>query len=172
MTDHSSSVTGIQYPLENAPVNVHGDFKKLAESLDAILPAYGVSYFHMEVINDSGESLPAGTPVYTTGYTTKTTVSKALPTTTDPILGLLKNNTADGSNGVVVVAGVMDRINTSSFSAGDILYVSESGGLTKTRPANGSGAVGIVAYSSATNGIIIVEAKGNGTWGALKAGLA
>jgi hypothetical protein len=62
-------------------------------------------------------------------------------------------------------------INTSGFSDGDILYAAAGGGLTSTRPATGSGAIGIVAYA-ASDGIIIVEAKGNGTWGALKAGLA
>jgi hypothetical protein len=33
------------------------------------------------------------------------------------------------------------------------------------------GAVGVIA-KKAVEGVIIVEAKGNGTWGALKAGLA
>jgi hypothetical protein len=112
--------------------------------------------------------LPAGTPVYATGYTTKTTIAKCLPSTTDPILGLLKQELVNGSEGIVVVAGVMEDINTSSFSNGDVLYVGPSGGLTNVE---GSGAVGIVAHAS-SNGIIIVEAKGNGTWGALKAGLA
>jgi hypothetical protein len=65
----------------------------------------------------------------------------------------------------------MENINTSGFSDGDVLYVGESGGLSATQPSGGSGAVGIVAYSAA-EGVIIVEAKGNGTWGALKAGLA
>lgn len=171
MADYSTSVTGIEYPLESAPVNVHGDFKKLADSLDAILPAYGVTYFQLEVLNDSGESLTAGMPVYATGYTTKTTIAKSLPSTTNPVLGLLKTTLSDGDEGIVVVAGVMDGVNTSSFSNGDILYIGTSGGLTNVRPVTGSGAVGIVAHA-ASSGIVIVEAKGNGTWGALRDGLA
>jgi hypothetical protein len=125
----------------------------------------------MPVINISGESLPAGTPVLASGYTTKTTVIKALASSTDPILGLLKQPLANNAEGVVVVAGVMESVNTSSFSNGDVLYVGSSGGLTNTRPSDGAAAVGIVA-NSASSGIIIVEAKGNGTWGALKAGLS
>lgn len=171
MADYSTSITGIEYPLESAPVNVHGDFKKLADSLDAILPAYGVTYFQLEVLNDSGESLTAGMPVYATGYTTKTTIAKSLPSTTNPVLGLLKTTLSDGDEGIVVVAGVMDGVNTSSFSNGDILYIGTSGGLTNVRPVTGSGAVGIVAHA-ASSGIVIVEAKGNGTWGALRDGLA
>jgi hypothetical protein len=172
MTTYANSTTGVKYPLENSPVNVHGDLKKLAESLDAILPAYGVSYFQIEVTNNSGGIIGAGVPVYATGYTTKTTIAKAIRTTTSPILGLLKNSTANGSDGIVVVAGVMEGLNTSSFASGDVLYVGESGGLTNVRPTGGSGAIGICAYAHNTNGIVIVEAKGNGTWGALRDGLA
>jgi len=103
MTTYDFSTAGIQYPLATSPVDVHGDFKKLAESLDAILPAYGVSYFHV---------------------------------------------------------------------AGEVLYVGTSGGLTNVRPTGGSAAVGICAYANNTNGIVIVEAKGNGTWGSLRDGLS
>ncbi len=172
MSTYDFSATGVKYPLENSPVNVHGDFKKLAESLDAILPAYGVSYFQINVINSSGSTIAAGVPVYATGNTGGTvSVAKALPSTTAPILGLLKNSLSAGAEGVVVVAGVMEGVNTQSFLAGQVLYVGPSGGLTNVRPATGSAAVGIVAYA-ATNGIIIVEAKGNGTWGALRDGLS
>jgi hypothetical protein len=174
MTTYANSSTGVKYPLENSPVNVHGDFKKLAESLDAILPAYGVSYFQINVTNTSGATIGAGVPVYTNGYSqsrSKPTIAKALPVTTAPILGLLKASVNNESDGVVVVAGVMEGVNTQSFSAGQVLYVGESGGLTNVRPPNGSAAVGIVAYA-AVEGIVIVEAKGNGTWGALRDGLS
>jgi len=120
----------------------------------------------------SPTAIDAGVPVYATGYSTKTTVAKALPSTSSPILGLLKNNTANGSDGIVVVAGVMEGLNTSSFVAGEVLYVGTSGGLTNVRPTGGSAAVGICAYANNTNGIVIVEAKGNGTWGSLRDGLS
>lgn len=161
----------IPFPIATDPVNVHGDVQSLVERLEVILPPLGVSYFQIQVLNNSGESLDAGTPVYATGYTTKTTISKSLPTTSNPILGLTKTSIANDAEGIVVVAGVMENINTSGFSNGDVLYVGETGGLTNTRPTTGSGAVGIVAHAAA-EGIIIVEAKGNGTWGALKSGLA
>jgi len=166
-----SNVYDIPYPISSDPVNVHGDIKSLVERLEIILPPLGVSQFQLPVLNNSGAAILAGTPVYASGYTTKTTISKSLPTTTQPVLGLAKTDIANNAEGLVVVAGVMDSINTSGFPDGSILYVAPSGGLTHIRPVNGSGAVGIVAYSN-TSGIIIVEAKGNGTWGALKAGLA
>jgi hypothetical protein len=161
----------LPFPISTDPVNVHGDIEELADRLRTVLPPLGISAFQMPVINDSGETLPAGTPVIATGYTTKTTINKAVASGSEPILGLLKQSLVDGSEGIVVVAGVMEEINTSSFVNGDVLYVGSSGGLTNTQPEDGSAAVGIVAHS-ASSGIIIVEAKGNGTWGALKAGLS
>ncbi len=167
----TTPVYDIPFPEAGDAVNVHGDIQNLASRLEIVLPPLGVSLFQIPVLNNSGASIGAGTPVYTTGYEGKTTVAKALPETTSPILGLAKTSIADGAEGIVVVAGVMENINTSGFSNGDVLYVGSSGGLTNVRPASGSGAVGVVAHA-ATSGIIIVEAKGNGTWGALKSGLA
>lgn len=173
MTTYGFSETKVQYPLENSPVNVHGDFKKLAESLDAILPKYGVSYFEINV-NIPSNPIDDGVPVYVTGSSGgKVNVAKALPGTTAPILGLFRNSTdMPLTHHIVVVAGVMDNLNTSMFLAGDTLYVGESGGLTNVRPTGGSAAVGICAVANNVNGIVIVEAKGNGTWGALRDGLS
>lgn len=161
----------LPFPLATDPVNVHGDIQQLVDRLLLILPPLGLSQFQLGVINNSGESLPVGTPVYVSGYDSMHSlpeVSKSLQTTENPILGLLKQPLADGAEGIVVVAGVMQDINTSGFNDGETLYVGESGGLSTVQYG---GAVGVVAYAG-TNGIIIVSAKGNGTWGALKAGLA
>jgi hypothetical protein len=157
----------LPYPLSADPVNVHGDLRQLVDKLETVLPL--ASYSQIRVLNSSGQSISAGDPVYVTGYTTATTVAKATSSTTQPILGLAKTNIANGVNGIVVVSGILENINTSGFTAGDILYAGTSGGLTTQQDVGG--AVGIVAYA-ASAGLIIVEAKGNGTWGALKAGLA
>ena len=171
MATTNDGLFNLPYPEASDPVNVHGDIKALADRLKIVLPPLGISAFQLPVINTSGQSLPEGTPVYATGYDGKTTIAKCLPSTTYPILGLLKQSLANNAEGIVVVAGVLEDINTSGFNNGDVLYVGESGGLTNIRPASGSGAVGIVAHAS-NAGLIIVEAKGNGTWGSLKAGLA
>jgi hypothetical protein len=168
MATTNDGVFNLPFPESTDPVNVHGDIKALADRLKIVLPPLGISAFQISVINNSGETLPAGTPVYAVGYTTKTTVDKALPTTPAPILGLLKQSLTNGSEGICVVAGVMENINTSAFDNGDVLYVGSEGGLSNLAT---HGAVGIVAHA-AVDGIIIVEAKGNGTWGALKAGLS
>lgn len=167
MASGESSNYDLPYPLSEDPVNVHGDIRQLVEKLEAVLPL--ASYSQIRVLNNSGTAIAAGDPVYVTGYTTATTVARATSSTTQPILGLAKTNIASGVNGIVVVSGILENVNTSSFVAGDILYAGQFGGLTTSQDAGG--AVGIVAHA-AGSGLIIVEAKGNGTWGALKAGLA
>ena len=157
----------IPFPVSTDFVNVHGDIEALANKLDIVLPT--ASYSQLAVLNNSGVAINAGDPVYVTGYSTKTTIAKATSSTTQPILGLAKTSIPNNNDGVVVVSGVLENINTSGFTAGDILYAGPSGGLTTVQDVGG--AVGIVAHA-ASSGLIIVEAKGNGTWGALKAGLA
>jgi hypothetical protein len=168
MASGESNAYELPYPLATDPVNVHGDIRDLVQKLEAVLPL--ASYSQIAVSNNTQTNIQAGDPVYVTGYDTATTVARATSSTTEPILGLAKTNIAAGVNGIVVVSGVLEGVNTSSFSVGDILYAGEFGGLTKVQDPGG--AVGIVLRIDSANGLIVVEAKGNGTWGALKAGLA
>jgi hypothetical protein len=167
MATGQSDSYDLPYPLAEDSVNVHGDIKQLVEKLEAVLPL--ASYSQVSVLNNSGVTMNPGDPVYVTGFTTATTVAKANSTTTSPILGLVKSTTLNNANGIVVVSGVIQNINTSGYTEGDILYSGESGGLTNQ--ITSGGAVGVVVYAS-ENGIISVDSKGNGTWGALKAGLS
>ena len=164
----------LPYPTDASPVDVAGDIQALAEAIDAVLPSLGLPYFTHEVRNNSGATIAKGTPVYVTGFSTKTTVAKSLGNTlaTFPVIGLATTSITNGSDGVVIISGIFSDVNTSSYTAGNILYVATAGGLTTTQPTTGSGAVGVVLKANATTGVILVlGSKGNGTWGAVKAGL-
>jgi predicted RecA/RadA family phage recombinase len=164
----------LPFPIDSDPVDVASDIQALAERIEAVLPSLGLPYFTHEVRNNSGATIAKGDPVYVTGFSTKTTVAKSLGNTlaTFPVIGLATTSIANGSDGVVIVSGVFSDINTSSYTAGNILYVATTGGLTTTQPTTGSGAVGVVLKANATTGVILVlGSKGNGTWGAVKAGL-
>jgi hypothetical protein len=170
MATGQSTTYDLPYPLVDDNVNVHGDIRQLVERLEAVLPL--ASYSQLAVTNNTSELMTAGDPVYVTGFnseTNSTTVARAKHDTSNPILGLVKTNIPAGQSGVVVVAGVVQNINTSAFTAGDILYSGESGGLTNQ--LHHGAAVCVVVYAAET-GIVSVDSKGNGTWGALKAGLA
>jgi hypothetical protein len=166
----------IPYPLADDPVNVHSDMQEMAEKVNDILTALQVPYLSLDVKNISGATLIKGTPVYITGYSSnKATVDKCESDdiNTFPCIGLVKAQILDGQEGVVVTIGVLDNINTSTYSNADKLYIGASGGLVNARPTNGSGVVGVVSYSDATNGKILVSPiqGGNATWGAVKNGL-
>lgn len=174
MATGATTTYDLPYPILSDPVNVHGDIQSLAEQIELILPSLGLPYFTHEVKNVSGVSIAKGDPVYVTGFSTKTTVAKSVATdlTTFPVIGLATTAIANGSDGVVLVSGIFTGLNTSSYTAGNRLYVGTSGGLTATQPAGGSGATGVVLKADSTTGVILViPAKGNGTWGAVKAGL-
>jgi hypothetical protein len=160
----------LPYPLESDPVNVHGDIKTLVDRLDIILPS--ASYVEIPVINKSGSTLSAGTPVFVTGHDANNIeVEIFTPATTNPILGLLKTSTLDDTVGICVITGILSGVNTSGFSEGSVLYVGQNGGLTSTIPTGGSPAVAINVFPDAANGIIIIGAKGSPTWASLKSGL-
>ena len=175
MATGATNTYDLPYPVLSDPVNVHEDIQSLAERLEDILSNVGVPFISLEVRNTTGATIAKGTPVYISGYTTKPLIAKSDSDdlTTFPVVGITQAAISNNSNGVIIVSGVFEDINTSSYTAGDILYVANGGGLTNSIPAGGSGAVAVVAKSNASTGIIIVgQPKGNGTWGALKNGLA
>jgi hypothetical protein len=173
MPDYTSTYD-FPYPLASDQVNIHDDIKSLADRIEFVLPGIGVPYNSLEVTNVSGVSIAKGDPVYVTGFSGKTTIAKCVSgnINTFPVLGLAENAMATGTDGVVIVSGVFSDINTTSYTAGNVLYVGSSGGLTATQPATGSGAVAVVAKSGSSGIIVVGSVKGNGTWASLKAGLS
>jgi predicted RecA/RadA family phage recombinase len=180
MATGATAIYDLPFPLLTDTVNVHGDIQSLAEQIELVLPSLGLPYFTYEVKNSSGVTINKGDPVYATGYSTKTTVAKSDSDNlaTFPVIGLAQSNISNGSDGVIIVSGIFSGnadipLNTSSYTAGDVLYVANGGGLTDTQPEGGSGAVAVVLKANASTGAIVVgQPKGNGTWGSMKAGLA
>jgi len=175
MATGATTTYDLPYPVLSDPVNVHGDIQSLAERIESVILNIGLPFISLEVRNNSGASIAKGTPVYISGYSTKPTIAKSDSDdlTTFPVIGITQSAITNGSDGVIVVSGVFENINTSSYTAGEILYVANGGGLTDTIPTGGSGAVAVVAKSNASTGVLIVgQPKGNGTWGSMKAGLA
>ena len=163
----------LPYPLSSDPVDIHGDLQDLAEQIELILP--NLVNHTIEVRNISGATIAKATPVYVTGFNTKTTIGKCDSDNlaTFPVLGLTSSAIGNNSDGVIVLSGVFTDISTASYTAGDVLYVASGGGLTATKPASNVVTVGVVAKSNATTGVILVTSPRSraGTWGALKEGL-
>jgi hypothetical protein len=186
----SNYPTSLSYPIASDPVNVHGDFKVLVDALNNILPPLGMTSVASPVRNDSSSlTLPAGTPVFISGKVShggkyKTTVQKYNPSspTHNPdvaILGLTQTDilpaSENGGDGVVVVSGIIQMNTVYLGAAGTKVYIDSTGTLVGNRPSTGPARyVGVVAINETKSfgGMLIVQTKGNGTWGALKDGLS
>lgn len=93
---------------------------------------------HMVVYNNTGGLLTAGSLVYINGNNGSVPTvaqAKADSASTMPAIGYTQYNISNGAYGPVHVFGLLTG-NTSTFSSGDKLYVSDSsaGALTKTAP--------------------------------------
>jgi hypothetical protein len=119
-----------------------------------------------DVHNQTGGALTKGTAVYITGTHSsgKPTVGLANSTTNHPSIGLVHADIADGEDGWIIIGGDLDHVDTSSFGAGDALYISTTDGqLTSTRPTSSDEQVqkvGLVGRSHATVGHILVIGAG------------
>jgi hypothetical protein len=161
MSTGLTSEYNLPYPLPSDPVNVAGDIKSLADQIDAVLPTINLPYHSINIINNSGVTISKGDPVYISGYSvaaSKPEISKSDNnfSNTFPAVGLAQTAISDGASGTVILSGTFSNINTSSFIAGDSLYVDFGGGLTNVYPETGTVfRVGVVAFAN-LNGIIIV----------------
>lgn len=122
------------------------------------------------VRNQTGATIPKGTPVYQFGSSgivmTVATADASLEATASQTLGITQEAIANNANGYVVAVGLLDGINTSALTEGQIVWLSETaGGLTTTRPTQpahgvvmgycvkqGGGASGIL-YVKVDNGL-------------------
>jgi hypothetical protein len=177
----SNYPNSLSYPIASDPVNVHGDFKVLVDALNNILPPLGYGAAYIDVRNTTGTAISQGIPVFISGSLSgKSLIQKYDPSSVShnpdvPILGLVKNDIPNNSNGLVIVSGVIQMNTTSLGSAGTKVYVDNTGTLVAGRPATGPAryiAVVAIQATLANGGMLIVQTKGNGTWGALKDGLS
>jgi hypothetical protein len=119
----------------------------------------------LKVINNTGSSIPNGSPVYITGTSSGQTypniaLAKADAASTAAVIGLTNGAIANGAIGYVTAFGGIDNVNTSAFSVSQILYLSpfSAGQLQNTVPVTGLVVqVGTVTYVNSSTGKINVK---------------
>ncbi len=118
----------------------------------------------LRVYNQTGSQINFGQVVYISGVfsdTPSVALARADVEATSRVMGIANENISNASFGYVITRGLVDNLNTSSFSNGDALYLSPTtaGALTSTRPSepNFSIPIGYVVKSNATTGIILTE---------------
>jgi hypothetical protein len=118
----------------------------------------------LKVINNTGSSIPNGSPVYITGTSSGQTypniaLAKADTLATSNVIGLTNGAIANGSAGYVTTIGLLNPANTGTFTVGDVLYLSpySAGQIMNTLPPTGYPIrLGIVAYANTPNGAIYI----------------
>jgi hypothetical protein len=118
----------------------------------------------LKVINNTGSSIPNGSPVYITSTSSGQTypniaLAKADTITTSNVIGLTNGAIANGAAGYVTTIGLLNPANTGAFAVGDVLYLSpySAGQIMNTLPPTGYPVrLGIVAYANTPNGAIYI----------------
>lgn len=119
----------------------------------------------VKVINNTGSSIPNGSPVYVTGTSSGQTypnvaLARADVAATAAVIGLTNGAIANGAIGYVTAQGIIDNVNTGTFTVGQVLYLSpfSAGQLMNTVPPTGiTVQVGVVTFVNSSTGHIYVK---------------
>lgn len=121
---------------------------------------------HLRVNNNTGTTIPNGAAVYFSGSVVGDVPTVALADASDPtkiqnVVGIATHSIEDGTEGYITSFGSVRGLDTSSFTAGQPVYVDPftPGALTATAPKypNFSVLIGYVDISDATAGEIFVR---------------
>lgn len=113
-----------------------------------------------KVENQTGSIIPNGSVIYPDGTTI---IGLAIASDRDKsrIIAVATHDIANGATGYATKLGQVGGLDTSSYSEGEILYLSDTtaGAFTNVMPEGGSfvTVVGVVDVVHATNGIITVD---------------
>jgi len=119
----------------------------------------------LKVYNNTGSTINIGQPVYVTstssGYTyPNVALAIANSLTTGNVIGLANQNIPTGTAGYVTTIGLIQGLNTGSYTVGDTLYLSpySAGYYQNTIPPTGYAIkLGTVAYVNSSNGAIYIN---------------
>lgn len=120
---------------------------------------------YITVRNVSGGTLLKGTPVHDNGTTSSTPdviAADASSAAAMPATYVLNEDIANNSEGQAIIVGIIENVDTSSFSAGEVIYVANGGGFTNVKPTgtNLIQNLGVVIKSSASTGSGVVLGAG------------
>ena len=119
----------------------------------------------LKVRNGTGSTIAKGSPVYITSTATGVSfpniaLAKADTLTTGNCIGLTNEAIASGADGYVVINGILNGVNTGTFTVGDVLYVSpySAGQLMNTFPPTGYPVkIGVVSFVNSSTGSIYIN---------------
>ncbi len=141
-----------------------------AELADLATNAINTSYAQNVTVigkNLSAGTIAKGTPLYFTGSGTSGNLVGIYPADADnparmPAGGIAGETITTGNEGLVLISGFINGVDTSAFNAGDQVYVAGGGGYTNT-PPTGSALIqklGNIEKVDASNGSGVINGPG------------
>lgn len=119
----------------------------------------------LNVYNNTGSAIVKGKAVYVSGFDSTTglpeiTLADSTSAETSEAIGLVYTDIASAESGKVIVSGWFEEVNTLSYSVGDELFLSTTGGLSAIEPDanNESQFIGTV-LKAATAGEMLVNVQ-------------
>jgi len=134
-----------QDPLGSTPGSTNYDPEKGTMNVRNIFPGSSIQVGQESVVfvvNNSGATIPDGKVVNVSGYDGTNDAMEIILALADTVentevLGLTTTTMVNGAVGLVTVFGRVNDLDTTGFSAGELVYLSDTsaGDLTSTRPA-------------------------------------
>ena len=152
----------------SSDVPVGGDIDQVLTKLSSADGDVDWVYPHtlfIKVRNVSGGTLQKGTPVHATGVTGNVPdviAADASNSSAMPATYVLNEQINNNAQGVAIIVGTITGVDTSAFSAGDVVYVASGGGFTNVKPTgtNLIQNLGVVTRSNSTTGSGVVYGSG------------
>lgn len=128
----SFTASGLNYP------TVDGENGDVIQTDGAGNLSFGRTRIYAQVKNVSGVVLPKGIPVHVTssvGNLDEVIAASASDASTMPATFVLAQQLNDEEEGLGILTGFINGVDTSGFNEGDIVYVAPNGGYTNQKPS-------------------------------------
>jgi len=127
------------------------------KTIEDITNKISANIIHLKMV--AGEDLVKGDIVTVSGYSTTEEAIKVVKTVdqTDMVIGIVLEDVATDGVGKILNTGMISGLDTSDYSAGDILYSAGDNGYTTTKPDGLYQTIGSVLRSDADTGVLYVE---------------
>ena len=152
-----SDVTGVEPVHAQGQMYYANGILNFQDGIDDVTLQVGRE-IHLEVVNNSGLTIPNGTPVRHNGVTAgqvQIVEATADSFTTARVLGVATHDIADGATGVITRFGIVGGIDTSALQAGVPAYLDVTGGYNNVAPDIATQVGGVLV--SAVDGQLFVS---------------